>query len=700
MAIDVNLQLSHMISDDLGITGTESAIVDTLSMTKRGIVEEELPNVIQSCFHIIISSEDIRRGVQRLNNTGRIYKDRDKYLLAPATIEEINELVQKNTIIEDSALCQWCDEYSQKSDKPFSDESKRIVQDSIKRFVCRFFLTHGADCYRLIAGEKEYDEAKTEAIVSEVIENIVFEDKTTLQMFLIELFSREFTTEQQSFLLLQFKKAVHYLSMVVNETTKKHLLSNMNGLTLYLDTSILYRLFNLQGDKRYSSMKAVIDYCRSAGIKLKIFQETVEELRRRIKYDSKVIIEHPIPTSFAAIGYNARTTDNYISTYWKERKSTGISPEDFNFRYSDIIALLAQYNIIIDTENYIEEKNLGDQVERLRSKVTEYGTFQDDQKSDNAIDHDAICLAIVEALQQKNSISALESKVLFLSTDWSLIRLQRTDYDYKERPDFVVLPSQLLQLFSLTTATVDYYETFIGLFSSSRMSFGTGKLDNEEIQKIMGRVSSYSNNPELAEHVLSNQLVQTKFGLQETEEEKNNVIDEAILSEIEAMEERISRKDQLINEKQKALDAKEDQLKNSNTINTALSAERDALKNELSKAKSNIEKVNKRNAELETKVKEFESKQRKRKAKKFKVLRVLGIITIILGVILLLFSGASFIPGVGTITDSIWAYIKPTLDGRGLSQGDLMNALLVIGPLLMAGGYGLTKWSHGKLIDK
>lgn len=698
MAIDVNMQLSHMISDGLGTAGTESAIIDTLSIIKKVATEKELPKLIENTLHIVISAADIHRGIEHLSSDGRIYKEQDNIILTPSTIEEINELVQKNMAIEESALAQWCDQYSNEIGEQLTEDIVFIVRDSLKRFICRFFLTHGADCYSLIAGKKEYDEAKAEAIAYEVMENVLSQHKSAIQTFLTGLFTRDFTSEQQSFLLLQFKKAIHYLSMVVNEKTKQHLLSALKGLTLYLDTSILYRLFNLQGKHRYETMRSVVDYCLSSGIELKVLQETVDELKRRIKYDSKVIIEHPIPTSFAAIGYNARTTDNYISTFWNERKTTGISAEDFNFRYSDVIALLGQYKITIDSENYVEEKNLHEQVEHLRNKVTEYGTFKDDQKSENAIEHDAKCLATVEALQQKNSISALESKVLFLSTDWSLIKLQRTDHDYREKPDFVVLPSQLLQLFSLTTSTIDYYETFIGLFSSTHLSFGTGKLDNEDIQQIMGRVSSYSQNPDLAERVLSNQLVQAKFTLQETEEAKNGVIDEAILVEIQAMEERISTKDKQLAEKQKALDEKEDQLISSDKKNTALSVERDALKDELKAAQLSVETVTKRNEELETKVNAFEADQRKRKMRKFKAFRVVGVIVIILGLILLLFSALSLIPNVGKITDPVWNYIQPTLESRKLAQGDLINVLLVIGPLLMGGGFSLAKWSHGKIV--
>ena len=284
MAIDVNMQLSHMISDDLGIAGTESAIIDTLNIIRKEATEKDLPKLIENTLHIVVSTADIHRGVDRLYNEGRVYKEQDRILLSPTTIEELNELVQKNTAIEETALTQWCNQYSTTIDVQLSEDLNTIVRDSLKRFVCRFFLTHGADCYSLIAGKKEYDEAKAEAIAYEVMGNVSSQHKSTIQSFLTGLFTRDFTPEQQSFLLLQFKKAVHYLSMVVNEETKRRLLFAMKGLTLYLDTSILYRLFNLQGKQRYETMRSVVDYCLSTGIELKVLQETVDELKRRIKY--------------------------------------------------------------------------------------------------------------------------------------------------------------------------------------------------------------------------------------------------------------------------------------------------------------------------------------------------------------------------------------------------------------------------------
>ena len=696
MAIDINMQLSHMIADDLGAAGIEAAIIDTLFVQKGGIKETDLSALIADVLKIEVADGDIQKSLRNLSDNNRVYREHELIYLTPDTITELKSLIKNNTSLEEAALIQWYEDYIILA-KNISEDNREIIINALRTFICRFFLTHGADCYSFIAGKKNYDEAKTEAIAQETVDKLNIKDSSTLVSFLSGIFTKEFTDEQQSFLLLQFKKAVHYLSMVVSGDTKRHLFASLNGLTLYLDTSILYRLFNLQGEHRFNSMKSVIKYCKEAGIKLKVLQVTVDELKRRIRYDSKIIERHPIPVSFAAIGYNARTADNYISTYWNERKNTGISAEDFNFRYSDVIALLGQYDIEIDETDYVKEKQLDNDVSHLRNKVAEYGTFKDDQKSENAIEHDSVVIATVGCLQRKNSISAIESEVLFLSTDWSLIRLQRMDHDYKSRPDFAVLPSQLLQLFSMTTTTIDYYDAFIGLFSSSRLSFGAGQLNNSEIQQIMGRVSAYSSNPELAKQVLSNQLIQRKFSAEETEEEKNEVIDEAILAEIEAMEERINLKDQRIKETEDALNEKSRLLEQSNIEAAETVKENKKIQEELEKAKTELQMVSTQKKELEEIVSQINQKKESHKRTLLCVLSICGVVAMIVGIILLGFAILSFIPSASDIIEPIWRGVLPSFEEKQLSRGDLINMLIVVGPLLMGGGFALFKWCYNVL---
>ena len=59
--------------------------------------------------------------------------------------------------------------------------------------------------------------------------------------------------------------------------TYTHICDRLKDTVVYLDTSVLYRLLNLQGEHRYFSTKNTIDACQQNGIICKVTAETYEE---------------------------------------------------------------------------------------------------------------------------------------------------------------------------------------------------------------------------------------------------------------------------------------------------------------------------------------------------------------------------------------------------------------------------------------
>lgn len=537
MKIDVNMQLSHMLANEIARNGEESAIIDTIHTLQTPVTRDSIDLDIQRVFHITLPKERLSLHIRNMLSDGRLCERNNSLVLSPTALETINQKILQNETIEQKALALWIEQFSISIGRQLTDVEETGLKSIIIKFVARFFLTHGAGCYDFISGNKMQEIEKLDEVASAVVDSSISSVGTIqnndLIGFLTTIFTTEKSIEQESFLLIQLRKAVHYISTVVDESTINVLISSFNGIVVYLDTSILYRLLNFQREQRYKSIMQLYTYCKAAKMKLKVFQCTVDELKRRIAFDASVITKYPVPVSFASIGYKCRTDENYISTFWKERAKTGITAEDFNFQYSDILALLDHLNIEVETETQMDNEC----VEQLRTKVRSYGTFSnDDEKSYNAVEHDAECLAQIIARQRKNATSALEARTFLLSTDWSLVRLQRFDHDYKDRTDMVVLPSQLMQIFCLSTPQEDYFEAFLGLFASAHVGFGTNQLDNEQVQQIMGRVAYYSDRPEFAQRVLCNQLIQQKFADQETEEKKVAIVDDAIKEEIEKLE--------------------------------------------------------------------------------------------------------------------------------------------------------------------
>ena len=565
-------------------------------------------------------------------------------------MEDISSVIDKNIKCEKAALDEWIMQYQKISSFDFSEADTERFTECMLSFIRNFFLSHGADCYKLINGEKQSDYFDLETLAADCTNSVNEPQFERLKTFLTSTFSCELSKDQTTFLMNQLKKAINYLAIVIDDKTKAALYSQMNDLVIYLDTTILYRLLNLQGEKRYESTKKLIDFCKDAQIKLKVFQTTVDEMKRRVKYDARVIIEHPTPVSFASIGYNCRTSENYISTFWNAQRKTGVSAADFNFLYSDIKLILEELEITIDESDYITEFDLINIKSDLCNKVSQYGnTASDFQKSPNAIEHDAECIASICSLQKKNTKSAIESKTVFLTTDWSLIRLQRTDYEYSDHVDFAVLPSQLMQLLCITSPTTSYLEAFMGLFSSSRSYFGSSTLNNVQIQEIMGRVAFYKGaTPAFAEKVLMNQLIQKTFAEKETEEEQNTTVDEAILAEVETMELTIAHNSEELSAKIKVIDQeKNENIDKANQIDN------------LNKRLSTLEEIKNKSEETISVYEQHFEKRTERKSRFKAILHVsIGALIIILGAILVMICIASLIPPLAQIVTPLFDWLK------------------------------------------
>jgi len=635
------IQLSHLLASEIGIHGDQAIVIDAIYNTKTKVSDGSIHDTIQSLFHINIDKERVTQTISSLLGENKIYISDNILLITPETLEEINGVIARNLQYEKDALSEWLTQYQKLSNQNLSEPDADKFNECVLSFIRTFFLSHGADCYRLINGEKQSDyfDIKTLAAnCANAVNEPIFEQ---LNAFLASIFSQKLSTAQTSFLIVQLRKAINYLSNVIDDKTRDSLYSQMNDLVIYLDTTILYRLLNLQGEKRFESIKKLINYCREAQIKLRVFQTTVDEMKRRIQYDARVIIEHPTPVSFASIGYKCRTSENYISTFWNEQRRTGISAVDFNFRYSDIKLILDNLEIAIDDKDYISNSSLFQINSDLCSKVSQFGNLDPDyQKSPNAIDHDAECIASVCYLQKKNTSTAIESKTVFLTTDWSLIRLQRYDSEYRDRVDFAVLPSQLIQILCITSPTTSYFETFMGLFSSSHSYFGSSTLSNAQIQEIMGRVAFYrGSTPAFAEKVLTNQLIQKTFSEKETEEEQNALVDEAILTEVEVMEATIAQNEKELSANAKAIE----QAKNE-------SADKSSQIDDLNDRLTALEQIYNKSEKTISAYEQHFDKMTERKSKIKAILRLtLGSLFIIVGGIMVVVCVFALIPPLAHI---------------------------------------------------
>ncbi|GAB6109832.1 hypothetical protein [Fusibacter bizertensis] len=342
-------------------------------------------------------------------------------------------------------------------------------------------------------------------------------------------------------------KALRYLVLVCDPSILDKIKERLHGKTVYLDSSVIYRLVNLQGRKREKIIRDVVELCNEFSISLKISKMTLLELQRRISYDSSVLKKFNIPVSLQKIGYKYSTTENFITTYWYEGSKNGISVDDFINHYKNIDIILETEGIVVEKEFPVNHEAILSEANKNSSKMRQIIERNYRDKSDNAITHDCYMLEMVKHSRNDCQINFIDCGIWFLTTDHMVLKTQDVfpDLTINNLP-LAILPSHLLQLLRFVRAKDDKFdEMFIDVFSTST-TFSSVNLSPYVIQEILGRLSKYSKSSKLAEKILTNSVFTKKFELTEKNEEREELVHEIFEDEYEILESEYEQNKQLL----------------------------------------------------------------------------------------------------------------------------------------------------------
>lgn len=551
-------QMAHLKQKQISDNSCKAIIIDTILESVQPLTQSELSSEITSIFHILVSPERLNQLINGLCSEGVIYFDiGERIRLVPIKEVEFNKARMQETILRQEATKLWISYL--RTDREVSTQLETALTQALPIFLRSLFVKHGVSSYELLTvseGTTNFDLKEIASSVSKQFDDGV---QCEVEALLPTVFHALHQPKVIEYLTHSIDKAVGYISEVISDENLAHIKAALKNLTIYLDTNTIYRLLNLQGQTRYESIRETLNFCISNGIKLKVSAQTQKELSARLKFDAKVLIQFPTTTNLARAGYRYRTSDNYVSTYWRQAQTTHVSVDDF-------IAFYQNYDVLLEAEQIILEKIEVDEEALIENALCLYEkmSLRDPyhEKSDSGLWHDAYNLAYVQKMQKADAKTAIDTQCLFLTTDQALTNFQREDYELKDYPPIVISPSQLLQLFSFSTPDSGYEETFIKFFASSSLG-RTFEYSNDDIQEILSRISHYQGvSPDIAERVLSRQLLNSRYKSTASDEEKEeiiyNSISEELLKELDQTKEQVSalttEKTQLIDDHKAAVD--------------------------------------------------------------------------------------------------------------------------------------------------
>ena len=521
-------EMAHLNEKTISDQSCKAIIIDTIMVATQPFTKEQLSCEIENTFQVIMIQSRLKAIIEDLVYTNTLQIDADGILrLNPIEEARIKQVRQDVLNLQALACTHWVAKVSESTE--CSQKLKDELAMALPIYLRSVFVRHGVTSYILLSSKENVSDFNIDEIAKTVSLAFSEENQENIARCLPTVFSCLDDGIITEYVRYNINIAVGYISEVISQDTADQLSASLKGLVLYLDTNTIYRFLNLQGRERYEAVKETIDFCKDAGVSIRVSAVTQKELSNRLKFDSKVLRDHPNTTNLERLGYKYRTSENFVSTYWKKHMETGISVQDYINYYANYDPLLESEGILLEKQQ-VEDEQLLQRAREIFSKLS----LRDPEfkKGDYSLWHDAYNMAYVQKMQRLDAKSALDTGCLFLTTDHSLTCLQQEDHELKEMPPVSISPSQILQIYSFSRPGMGYEETFVKFFHSSSM--GRSFLyDNNDIHEIMSRISHYKTvNVAVAEKILSNLLLESKYKNAQTDGEREEVVYKEISDEL------------------------------------------------------------------------------------------------------------------------------------------------------------------------
>ena len=488
--------------------------------------QHEIIKGIQGIFLIKFSNNEVSETISRLLKRGSLRKEfGGRFSLEIRKVEELRKLNTETKDFEDKILNEWIELVSLRHN--LSEEAKSWLLADLQTYLHRIFLKHGAECVVLIYPDdnrlntlvRSYSSDEFDKILPKRAPKIMEIRKIEFPLFL-----KEIDDEKKKYFASLLDGTFIYTLIQVDPQTKKLLKENFKNYTFYLDTNVLYSLFDL-ANTRATTVEKALNLARTFGIKISVSQKTVGEMKKSIEMRGELLLKSPeIKRELGEIGATISEEEDFITAYWRAFHRTGISKQDFIQKFSHITDLLLAKNIPVDKKATSFEREI---LEKEKELLNESISIK---KNDSVAEHDAYHRLLIRAARQEAEGNQTAKKYWFLTLDNQLLIYDVKTKQKGEIP-FALFPHQLFQILRpFTQRTADYDTTFIELFSRPQIKHAQGVLPNNLAEKILTKLSSFKDLPP---DIAINIMLDSVFIKTVRKNESKTIRDQKINEEVE-----------------------------------------------------------------------------------------------------------------------------------------------------------------------
>lgn len=531
---------------------------------------EQVGEAMMSLFGIQINVKDVLAALARLTKAGTLSDVGNGHLsLAPAINDALNARIAAAKSLEKDVREAWLRQVHLLA--PALEGGK--LWATLLAYLQQAFRRHGIQAVELLNPEVEIAN-ESKGGLSGVLDRIIggtFVDKE--RVIARQAISSFFLTVAQDRKRAEYvaslaDAAFNYFSLAVAPEVSEQLRGKLNKLTLFLDTNFLFGILNLHVNSQVDVSSELIDAIKRFKLpfRLRYHEATVREMTNTLFYFGKELNKQKWPQKIS----NAIVTSGALSgvelRYHTKNAQQPVSVEDF-------LAPLQHWQILLKDKG-IDVYNTDSSQARLMARANlevEYSDFLAGihrEKPYDAIQHDMTVLEAVQSLRT-NAKTTLNAGSLLVTCDYQLFRFDFEHSRKDGRHHSTVLPSLLWQILRPFVAdNEDFDKAFAETFALPEFSLGRGGAQRAAA-RMASILASYSDIPEgTASKMLANDLLIAELQSKRTDAEFAETIESAVSAEnAQLLEERAALATQLESEKagheakQRELDAAAEQIR-------------------------------------------------------------------------------------------------------------------------------------------
>ena len=513
----------------------------------------DVAEAIKSTFSIQATDEELSQVVAYLEDQGGIIRGgSDKTQLAITDTRRSDHLKKADEVrdLEKRVFENW-KEQVRKRYPMISEARLGELEKDLRDLLTRLFTLHGIECASLLhVGSPEADKLH-QSMESSLFQRLPQRDGLIGRIRDLEVtrFFKEASGIRLRFLghLLRSSFVLHTIQ--IDPNSFHFLKGQLEGVTLYLDTNMLFALLGLNGETKKRVTQHLIDVSKSLGMTAKITQRSVSEFLYVIR-DTQTTFGNlpPLDRQMALIPAELGE-EGILKAYFERYARDGISFDLFVSEYRVAVSRLAEYGLEVGDE--IEEGIPAHKdFQTISSRIYEASHAQYEQTYQRPLpsrvcDHDAFHVLLVREKRGRVPTNFNDSTAWFITWDGKLPRFTRIERDLLGDVPFCIFASVWLAFVTgLTLRTEDYEGTAAAMLWSSGLQTAI-ELPIEKLAKVAATLQAMKDKDPQTGVLM---LLDARFTrairnntVQEFESELPRLIDNSAISVLQDYEEETAR---------------------------------------------------------------------------------------------------------------------------------------------------------------